>query len=279
MNSDGTGEKASQTFAMKLIGVDVTIGGAHVLASISLIVPAKGVTGIIGQNGSGKSTLLKVLARQEKATGGHIVFEDQPLDAWNERAFARRVAYLPQEPPSAPGLTVRELVSFGRYPWHGALGRFSSSDAAKVEQAMTLTGTQSFRDRFVGTLSGGERQRCWLAMLLAQDAGLLLLDEPISALDVAHQVSVLGLVRRISMERPIAVVLVIHDINLAARYCDHLVALKRGRLIAEGPPGAFMTSAQLEAIYDVPMGVLPHPDTNEPFSFVRQHPDWESSDA
>jgi ferric hydroxamate transport system ATP-binding protein len=279
VNLNGIGELGSPISAIELTDVSVTIDGVHVLDGVSLVVPAAGVTGVIGQNGSGKSTLLKLLARQEKATGGQIVLEDQPLDTWKERAFARRVAYLPQEPPSAPGLTVAELVAFGRYPWHGALGRFSSTDAQKVEQAMMLTGTQSFRDRLLGTLSGGERQRCWLAMLLAQDARLLLLDEPISALDVAHQVRVLGLVRRISMERRLAVVLVIHDINLAARYCDHLVALKRGRLIAQGSPARFMTSAQLEAIYDVPMGVLHHPDTNEPFSFVRQRPDWEPSDA
>jgi iron-chelate-transporting ATPase len=275
----GPGSEASTTPAMKLTGIDVVISGTPVLASVSFSVPVEGVTGIIGQNGSGKSTLLKVLARQQKVTRGDVVFGDQPLDAWSERALARRVAFLPQDPPPAPGLTVRELVSFGRYPWHGALGRFSATDEAKVEEAMALTGTDVFQNRLVDTLSGGERQRCWLALLLAQDAGLLLLDEPISALDVAHQVSVLSLVRRISIERRIAVVLVIHDVNLAARYCDLLVALKQGQLIAQGEPRDFMTSAQLEAIYDVPMGVLPHPDTHEPFGFVRRRLDWESSNA
>jgi iron-chelate-transporting ATPase len=239
------------------------------LRSLSLTLPARRVIGLIGHNGSGKSTLIKILARQQPASGGQILFEGKPLDQWPTRAFAQKLAYLPQHTPSAAGILVRELVAFGRYPWRGALGRFTDADRAKVEEAMALTDVTGFADRLVDTLSGGERQRVWLAMLIAQDADYLLLDEPISALDVAHQVEVLSLVQRLSTERGIGIIVVLHDVNMAARYCDEIVALHGGRLIAQGTPEQILTPAQLQAIYGISMGVMRHPDTGEPVSYVR----------
>ncbi|MCK0198633.1 ATP-binding cassette domain-containing protein [Ancylobacter sp. 6x-1] len=212
--------------------------------------------GLIGHNGSGKSTLLKILARQQPASGGTVRFAGGPLDTWSDRGFARKLAYLPQATPPASGLLVRELVALGRYPWHGALGRFSDIDRRKVEEAIELTGIAPFADRFVDTLSGGERQRCWLAMLVAQDAECLLLDEPTSALDIAHQIEVLALVHRLSQQRRLSVVAVLHDINMAARFCDELLALKGGRLIARGTPSELVTPDRLEDIYGVRMEVL-----------------------
>jgi iron complex transport system ATP-binding protein len=254
---------------MTLQGVTFAVAGTVILQPLTCELPARGMTGLIGQNGSGKSTLLRILARQQTATRGRVVLDGRSLEAWPDREFARHVAYLPQHTPLAPGLTVRELVSFGRYPWHGAFGRFGESDRAKVDQALVLTGTDAFADRFVDTLSGGERQRVWVAMLIAQDARLLLLDEPISALDVAHQLEVLALVRRLCRDKGIAVVVVVHDINMAARFCDRLIALKQGRLIADGAPQALMAASRLEEIFDVGMGVLPHPDTGSPVAYVR----------
>jgi len=160
-------------------------------------------------------------------------------------------------------------VALGRYPWHGALGRFGTADREKVEEAMALTDVVTFADRVVDTLSGGERQRVWLAMLVAQDAECLLLDEPISALDVAHQVEVLSLVHRLSQEKGLGVVVVLHDVNLAARFCDEIIALHKGRLISRGAPSQIMTADRLQSIYGIAMGVLPHPDTGQPLSFVR----------
>jgi len=255
--------------AMVLDGIGFDVSGTVLLEPLTLTLSDRGVTGLVGQNGSGKSTLLKLLARQQPPSRGRIMFDGKPLHTWSEREFARQVAYLPQHPPLAAGLTARELVELGRYPWHGALGRFSQIDREKVEEALALTATDVFADRFVDTLSGGERQRVWLAMLIAQDARLLLLDEPISALDVAHQLSVLGLVRRLSLERHLAVVVVIHDINLAARYCDTIVALKAGALVAHGSSAEFMTATRLQEIYDVVMGVFPHPETGGPIAYVR----------
>jgi iron complex transport system ATP-binding protein len=166
-------------------------------------------------------------------------------------------------------MLVKELVALGRYPWHGPLGRFGPSDQHKVEEAMALTDVEAFANRLVDTLSGGERQRVWLAMLVAQDTQFLLLDEPISALDVTHQVEVLALVQRLSKEWGLGVVVVLHDVNMAARFCDEILALKMGRMIARGAPGEIMTPEQLEEIYGIAMDVIPHPVTGLPVSFVR----------
>ncbi len=246
---------------------DVTFAaeGRTLLQPVSACLERSRVHGLIGHNGSGKSTLVKLLARQETPSGGTIRFDGKPLAEWPRRAFARKVAYLPQLPPPAAGLTVRELVGLGRYPWHGALGRFSDTDRAKVREAMELTEVEPFADRLVDTLSGGERQSVWLAMLVAQDAECLLLDEPISALDIGHQLHVLRLVRRLA-ERGPSVLVVLHDVNLAARFCDELLALHSGQLIRRGPSADVMNANALEAIYGVPMVVLPHPGGAMPVS-------------
>lgn len=254
---------------MRLDGVGFEVSGNVLLQPLNLEFSAVGVTGLVGQNGSGKSTLLRILARQQRASRGTVSLAGTPLHAWGEREFARRVAYLPQHTPLAAGLEVRELVALGRYPWHGALGRFADSDREKVDEALMLTGTARYADRLVDTLSGGERQRVWLAMMLAQDARWLLLDEPISALDAAHQVGVLKLVQQLSREKQLAVIVVIHDINLAARFCDQVVALKAGELIGQGPPQTFMTSAKLAEIYDVSMGIFPNPESGAAIAYVQ----------
>lgn len=249
--------------------VSFAIPERSLVSHLSLTLPARRVVGLIGHNGSGKSTLIKMLARQQAPTGGTIEFEGLPLAAWSLRDFARKVAYLPQQPPAAAGVLVKELVRFGRYPWHGSLGRFGPEDQASVDEAMRLTGVDSYADRLVDTLSGGERQRVWLAMLVAQKADYLLLDEPISALDIAHQVEVLSLVRALSHARNLGVIVVLHDINMAARFCDEVVALKGGKWVAGGTPREIMTPEGLEAIYGIKLAVIAHPDTGEPVSFVR----------
>ncbi|MCA1453642.1 ATP-binding cassette domain-containing protein [Bradyrhizobium sp. BRP22] len=249
--------------------VSFTVAGRTLLEPLTLTLPARRVVGLIGHNGSGKSTLLKLLARQQPSSSGTIRFERQPLAAWSDRRFARKVAYLPQQTPQAAGMLVKELVALGRYPWHGALGRFGEVDRRKVAEAIKLTDIEPFADRLVDTLSGGERQRVWIAMLVAQDAECLLLDEPISALDVAHQIEVLSLVQQLARERNLGVLVVLHDVNMAARFCDEIIALHSGKLIARGSPDQIMTPTQLEAIYGIPMGVVPSPDSNRLISFAR----------
>ncbi|WP_060857878.1 ATP-binding cassette domain-containing protein [Caballeronia sordidicola] len=247
----------------------VQVGARALLTHVSLSLAPGRVCGLIGHNGSGKTTLLRVLARQHAATHGTVRFEGEALENWDARAFARQVAYLPQTPPPADGMTVRELVALGRYPWHGALGRFTANDAQKVADAMALTDVERFADRYVDQLSGGERQRVWLAMLVAQDSHCLLLDEPISALDVSHQLDVLGLVQHLSAKRGLGVIVVLHDINMAARFCDELVALHSGRLLVRGTPTEICRPDVLESIYGVPMDTLAHPQGGVPVCYPR----------
>lgn len=258
----------TQNAMFSMDNVSISIFGQKLLHSLSLHFPANQVTGLIGHNGSGKSTLLKILGRHYVASSGEIVLNNIPVRKWKSKAFARQVAYLPQQLPTAEGMTVRELVAMGRYPWHGALGRYSNADQQHVDKAITLVGLDTFSQRLVDTLSGGERQRAWIAMLMAQNSRCLLLDEPTSALDIAHQVEVLTLIQQLSRERGLTVITVMHDINMAARYCDHLVALRGGKVIAQGTPANIMQSKTLKEIYGIPMGILQHPKANVPMSFV-----------
>ena len=262
MNAMSLPSDTKQTL-FKLENVSYRVPGGTLLAPLTASFQPHCIIGLIGHNGSGKSTLLKLLARQLNASGGEVRFDGKPLSQWNDRAFARKVAYLPQNTPPASGLLVRELVALGRYPWHGALGRFGGIDRQKVDEAMALTAVTPLADRLVDTLSGGERQRAWLAMLVAQDSQCLLLDEPISALDIAHQVEVLSMVHKLAQTKGLGVVVVLHDINLAARFCHEILALHSGRLLARGKPETIMTPSQLEAIYGVPMDVIQHPRTGQ----------------
>lgn len=241
---------------IEVASLGVRIGSAQILDNLSLTFSEGEVTALLGHNGSGKSTLLKVLARQLPANAGQVALRDKPVSDMGSREFARQVGFLPQHPPATDGLTVRELVALGRYPWRGPLGRYTTEDETLISQAIADTGLGRFQHRAVDTLSGGERQRAWIAMLLAQQTCCLLLDEPISALDVRHQVDTLRLVHKLAAERDLTVVVVLHDIDLAARFCDRLVALRAGQVIADGRPREIMDSAVLEQIYGVSMGVM-----------------------
>jgi iron-chelate-transporting ATPase len=259
----------SSASAFSASELSFAVGERMLLGPVSLELTRGRVYGLIGHNGSGKTTLIKLLARQQAPSAGAISFAGRPLPRWPARELARALAYLPQTTPAATGLIVRELAALGRYPWHGALGRFSPDDRRHVEEALALTGMAGFADRLVDELSGGERQRAWIAMLVAQDAGVMLLDEPISALDIAHQVEVLGLVRDLSRKRGLCVVAVLHDPNMAARYCDELIALKGGMLLTRGTPKEMMQSDVLERIFGVEMGVFVHPATGQRIGYVQ----------
>lgn len=238
------------------------VDGHVLLKPLTLAFAPYKVTGLIGHNGSGKSTLIKMLSRQQPVSSGQIYWRGRLLSEWSSREFARQVAYLPQNVPTAEGMTVKELVSLGRYAWHGALGRFSQRDRDYVAQALKDVDLNWAKDLLVDQLSGGERQRAWIAMCMVQGSHCLLLDEPTSALDIAHQKEVLSLIDELSAQIPLTVIMVIHDINMAARYCDEIVALRQGEMVFHGTPTALMTSQQLNTIYGIAMGVLPHPDDN-----------------
>lgn len=233
------------------------------LHDINLQFETNRVYGLIGHNGSGKSTLLKLLTRQIRPSVGSLLLDGRPAAAYSAREYARQVAYLPQHLPAATSLAARELVAMGRYAWSGLMGR-GADDQAAVEEAFALTHTERFADQIVDTLSGGERSRIWLAMCLAQQSRFLLLDEPLAALDIAHQIEVMALVHSLSRRLNLGVVIVIHDINLAAQYCDELIALKHGHLLKQGGPAEIMTAAVLKEIYSVDMNIIAHPHNGRP---------------
>jgi iron complex transport system ATP-binding protein len=260
---------AAEKVMFELNAARFEVNGRCLLEATDLRFTQGLVYGLIGHNGSGKSTLLKLLARQQNASFGQVSLNGRAVGEWGDREFAREVAYLPQQLPAATSLTVRELVSFGRYPWQGLLGRMTREDKRAVARAMELTHIEAMAERMVDTLSGGERQRVWLAMLLAQGSRFLLLDEPLSALDIAHQVDTLALIRELATTLGIGVIIVLHDVNMVSRYCDQLVALRGGKLLAQGAPRELMCDQTLEEIYGVRMRVMEHPADNHPIAVVQ----------
>ncbi len=260
-------EQVSDSF-LSLRDVGYSANKKVILSDIDLDVGEGTICGLVGPNGSGKSTLLKIIARQIAPTSGRLVWQGRPASDWSNREFARHASYMPQFTPGADGMTVRELVALGRFPWHGTLGRFGDNDRRAVEEAIARTGLESFADRRVDEMSGGERQRAWIAMMLAQDARCLILDEPTSALDLAYQTGVLSLVRNLAEERGLTVIVVLHDINLAARYCDTITALNRGRILMSGLPSDVMQENALRQIFGVEMGIFQHPHHHQPVSYL-----------
>lgn len=225
------------------------------------------VYGLIGHNGSGKSTLIKLLAKQQALSSGKILLQNRLLADWSNREFAKKVAYLPQYLPNATSLTALELISMGRYAHQGLFGRYNAEDQHAIQHALQLTHTEQFAHQFVDLLSGGERSRVWLAMLLAQQSQFLLLDEPLAALDIAHQVEVMALLQKLSHQLGLGVIIVIHDINLASRYCDQLIALHSGKLLAQGNAFEIVNTPSLKAIYGIELNTIEHPETKRPVSF------------
>ncbi len=258
-----------QPATFSLTRARVCIDNRELLKPLTLQFTPQRVTGLIGHNGSGKSTLIKLLSRQNTGFTGQVEWNGRPVASWGAREFARQVAYLPQSLPVAEGMTVRELVALGRYAWHGALGKMQHIDRQSIDQAIASVDLHWAADHLVENLSGGERQRAWIAMCVVQGSHCLLLDEPTSALDIAHQKEVLSVIHELSRERRLTVIMVLHDVNMAARFCDEFVALKQGEKIFHGNVNELMTEPQLEQIYGVPMGILTPPGSKDLISYVR----------
>lgn len=242
----------------------VTYGMRTVLDLDKLTIAPGRFTAILGQNGSGKSTLMKILARQDCARQGRVLLNGKPLQRYRASEFARTVAYLPQHLPDAPGLDARALCTLGRYPWRGAFARWHREDERIVTQCLRSMDVERFAGTLVDHLSGGERQRSWIAMALAQQAGCILLDEPVSALDVAHQVEVVAHLARQNKENGIGVIAILHDINLAARYADEIITLKQGRPAFQGPPEDLLDGARLRELFGHPFSIAHHPRDGRP---------------
>jgi iron complex transport system ATP-binding protein len=245
----------------RLTATDLTLGyGADpVVEHLDLAVPDGAVTAIIGPNGCGKSTLLRALGRLLRPHGGEVLLDGARIDRQPTREVARTLGLLPQSPVAPEGLTVGELVARGRHPHQAWFRQWTRDDEAEVADALVRTGTAELADRPVDALSGGQRQRAWIAMALAQGTDLLLLDEPTTHLDLAHAVDVLDLVDRLNTELGRTVVMVLHDLTLAARYADHLVAMRDGRILAQGAPADVLTPELLADVFGLRALVLPDP--------------------
>jgi iron complex transport system ATP-binding protein len=252
--------------APRLAARNLTAGypGRRVIDGLDLEIAPGRITMIIGANACGKSTLLGVLARVNNPLNGHVELDDVDVASIPRRSFAQTVGLLPQHPSAPDGLTVAELVSRGRHPHRGVFQRWSAADTARVDAAMTRTGVAELADRPVGDLSGGQRQRVWIAMALAQNPRILLLDEPTTFLDLSHQIEVLDLLRELNRTDGTTIVVVLHELNLAARYADELVVMSEGRIVAHGSAEEVLTTEVVAEAFALDALVIPDPLTQTP---------------
>ncbi|MEO1055713.1 MAG: ABC transporter ATP-binding protein [Actinomycetota bacterium] len=235
-----------------------------VVEELDLAIPDGEITVIVGPNACGKSTLLRALARLLKPSSGEVILDGEMIHRLPTKEVARRLGLLPQTPIAPQGILVVDLVARGRTPHQRLFQQWSDDDERAVRAALTATDTMDLADRPVDELSGGQRQRVWIAMALAQETGLLLLDEPTTFLDIAHQVEILDLVDRLNHEEGRTVVLVLHDLNLACRYAHHLVAMVDGRIHSVGAPEEIITNETVEAVFGLPCLVVPDPLSGTP---------------
>ncbi|MDQ1128428.1 ABC transporter ATP-binding protein [Microbacterium sp. SORGH_AS_0888] len=245
-------------------GISAGYAGRTVIDGLDLSFAPGRMTAIIGANACGKSTLLSTLARVLTPTAGHVSLDGDDVASLPRRRFARQVGLLPQQPTAPDGLTVAELVSRGRHPHRGVFQRWSTADSASVDAAMTTTGVAALADRPVGDLSGGQRQRVWIAMALAQEPRILLLDEPTTFLDLSHQIEVLDLLRELNHTSGTTIIAVLHELNLAARYADELIVMKGGRALAQGTPTDVLTRDVVAEAFALDALVTPDPLTQTP---------------
>lgn len=239
-------------------------GDTAIVEDLSISLPRGKVTAIVGPNGCGKSTVLRSLARLLKPRAGAVLLDGTDIQRSRTKDVARKLAILPQSPVTPGGITVRELVGYGRFPHQGLMRSVSAEDRQAVDWALSVTNLDGYRDREVDTLSGGERQRAWIAMALAQKTDVLLLDEPTTYLDIHYQIEVLSLVRELNQEHGITVGWVLHDLNQAAAYSDHIVMLREGAVVAQGDPHEVMTPASIRDVFGIECCVIRHPMGNVP---------------
>lgn len=254
------------TTPSRLYARDLRLGyGSHsVVRDLDVVIPDGRITGIVGANACGKSTLLRGLARLLKPTAGTVILDGTDIHRRPTGEVARTLGLLPQQPVVPSGVTVTDLVGRGRYPHQSGFRRWSSEDDAIVAEALDLTGTIDLADRLVDELSGGQRQRVWIAMALAQHTDLLLLDEPTTYLDLAHQIDVLDLLAELNNSRGTTIVMVLHELNLAARYADHLIAMQHGRIRAEGTPDEVITEDIIRDVFGLASRVVLDPVSATP---------------
>ena len=249
---------------LRTVSLTLAYDEQPVVDDLHLVVPRGRITAVVGANGCGKSTLLRALARLMRPREGCVLLDGRKIDEVPTKEVAKRLAILPQSPIAPDGLSVEDLVARGRYPHQTLFRHWSAGDEAAVEAALEATQMAELRDRPIDELSGGQRQRAWIAMTLAQETEILLLDEPTTFLDLAHQIEVLDLLGDLVADHRRTVVMVLHDINQACRYADQLVAMRDGRVHAAGPPADIVDAALVEDVFGVVAHVTEDPLTGGP---------------
>jgi iron complex transport system ATP-binding protein len=249
---------------LKAHNLTLSYDNACIIDSLDLTIPAGKITALVGPNGCGKSTLLRGVSRLLKPRAGNVVLDNSDIWKLPTKELAKQLGILPQGPVAPEGLTVHELVAQGRYPHQSWLQQWSLEDERITREALEITGIVEFADRPVDTLSGGQRQRAWIAMTLAQDSDLILLDEPTTFLDLAYQIDVLDLLYDLNQERGKTIVMVLHDLNHACRYADYLVAVRGGKITAQGDPAAVVTEDMVYTVFGIDCRIIPDPVTGTP---------------
>lgn len=238
--------------------------GNEIIKNLTISIPDEKITAIIGPNGCGKSTVLKTMARILSAKSGAVYLDGKEISKELTKKIAQKMAILPQSPEAPEGLTVAELVSYGRFPYQKGLGKLKDKDWEVINWALQVTGVDAVRDRAVDTLSGGQRQRVWIAMALAQETEIILLDEPTTYLDLAHQLEILELLKSLNENEKRTIIMVIHDLNQAARFADYLVAMKEGAIVKEGTAEEVITPQVLETVFHIDAHIDIDPRTKRP---------------
>jgi iron complex transport system ATP-binding protein len=244
--------------------LEVAYGDKSIVKDLTIEIPKGKITALVGANGSGKSTILKTMARVMKPKNGMVLLDGKSIHKQSTKAVAKQLAILPQNPVAPEGLTVSELVAYGRYPHQKGFGTLTPYDKEVIAWSIEVTGMAHFEQRAVDQLSGGQRQRAWIAMALAQETETLFLDEPTTFLDMAHQLEVLMLLHKLNREENRTIVMVVHDLNHATRYADHMIAIKNGRVVCEGSPADTVTADNLREVFNIEADVILDPRTGVP---------------
>ncbi|AKC61074.1 MULTISPECIES: ABC transporter ATP-binding protein [Clostridium] len=244
--------------------LDIAYEDTLIVKELNMQIPKGKITSIIGANGCGKSTILKAVGRILKPKNGLVHLSGQDISKLSTKEIAKKMAILPQNPTAPSGLTVSELVAYGRFPHQKGFGNLTKEDKKIVKWALDATKLSEFERREVDTLSGGQRQRVWIAMALAQQTDLILLDEPTTYLDLAHQLEVLKLLYELNRNQKCTIVMVLHDLNLAARFSDYIIAIQKGDIIKYGPPEEVMTPEVLRKTFNINADIVIEPKSNRP---------------
>lgn len=244
--------------------LNIGYGDTIIVKGLNLEIPTGKITALVGANGSGKSTILKTMARIMKPQGGNVLLDGKSIFQQSTKEVARQLAILPQNPTAPDGLTVSELVAYGRFPHQKGFGNLNDEDRRIIQWAIEETGMMEFYDRPVEQLSGGQRQRAWIAMALAQQTDILFLDEPTTFLDMAHQLEVLQILYKLNQKEKRTIIMVVHDLNHASRYAQHMVAIRSGTIISQGTPEQVMTKEVLRRVFNIEADIVADPRTGVP---------------